>query len=324
MSSNTNKEWDAESPFYYKASNRANSVQAQIERLRQEIKDLEALQQLEQGSKTSRLARNGAPPPPPRKNFAMQEQPSGNSRASVGASSRGVVGKVVGLLLLGGAVAAIVYFVNFLKDNGIQFFQGDPSSTPITLSEVTLHNTPDDCWMVIHGRVYDLTAYAKRHPGGSRIVTDLAGIDATAEYDRFHSISLLDSVQGDAIGLLVAEGQQTDGGNNEFGAGIGNGSDGISFSEVSQHSTPDDCWVVMHNGVYDMTAYANRHPGGARVVTNHCGTDATAAYGRFHSQGLLGSLQNGELQGSLAGAISNGGGTSIGSMGDSSVDSHDD
>ena len=42
-----------------------------------------------------------------------------------------------------------------------------------------------------------------------------------------------------------------------------------------------------HGYVFDLTFYAaSVHPAGATIITNHCGTDATAAYSKFHQQGL--------------------------------------
>lgn len=57
-----------------------------------------------------------------------------------------------------------------------------------TLEEVAKHNTPEDCWLVINTKVYDVTSYLEDHPGGPDIVTDVAGIDATDDYmDIGHS-----------------------------------------------------------------------------------------------------------------------------------------
>ena len=37
-------------------------------------------------------------------------------------------------------------------------------------SEITPHNHKNDCWVVIHGKVYDLTEFLKEHPGGPAII----------------------------------------------------------------------------------------------------------------------------------------------------------
>ncbi|KAL2175446.1 cytochrome b5-like protein [Thermothelomyces heterothallicus CBS 202.75] len=51
---------------------------------------------------------------------------------------------------------------------------------------IAKHTTPDSCWVVLHGNVYDVTDFLREHPGGSRIILQLAGRDATAEYDPIH------------------------------------------------------------------------------------------------------------------------------------------
>ena len=45
--------------------------------------------------------------------------------------------------------------------------------------------------------------------------------------------------------------------------------------EVSEHSTKDDLWLIIHGGVYDVTKYLTEHPGGELVLLQSAGTDAT-------------------------------------------------
>ncbi|CAB0002302.1 unnamed protein product [Nesidiocoris tenuis] len=52
----------------------------------------------------------------------------------------------------------------------------------------------------------------------------------------------------------------------------------ISLNEVSTHDSIDNCWVVLFNNVYDLTAFVNEHPGGAEVLLEHAGRDATLAF----------------------------------------------
>ncbi|KAL2757517.1 hypothetical protein ACRALDRAFT_2039930 [Sodiomyces alcalophilus JCM 7366] len=52
--------------------------------------------------------------------------------------------------------------------------------------EVAKHNTPESCWVVLYGDVYDVTEFLPSHPGGSRIILKLGGKDATEEYDPVH------------------------------------------------------------------------------------------------------------------------------------------
>ena len=56
----------------------------------------------------------------------------------------------------------------------------------ITMQEVECHNTPDDCWIVINGKVYDLSSFQKEHPGGSKTITDNAGKDVSNLFNPVH------------------------------------------------------------------------------------------------------------------------------------------
>lgn len=50
-------------------------------------------------------------------------------------------------------------------------------------SEVVLHNDAGHgYWMVIHGRVYDVTEFLHLHPGGQKILAAYAGLDASRAY----------------------------------------------------------------------------------------------------------------------------------------------
>lgn len=44
----------------------------------------------------------------------------------------------------------------------------------------------DDLWIVIHGKVYDLTDFLPSHPGGQKIILKYAGQDATDAFDPIH------------------------------------------------------------------------------------------------------------------------------------------
>ncbi|KAI1213986.1 FMN-dependent dehydrogenase-domain-containing protein [Annulohypoxylon truncatum] len=56
----------------------------------------------------------------------------------------------------------------------------------ISAKEVEKHTTSDSCWVVLYGNVYDVTKFLPEHPGGSKIILQLAGRDATEEYDPIH------------------------------------------------------------------------------------------------------------------------------------------
>ncbi|KAJ5632841.1 hypothetical protein N7490_009180 [Penicillium lividum] len=52
------------------------------------------------------------------------------------------------------------------------------------VADVAAHKTRNDLWVIIHGKVYDLTKYVRDHPGGADVLCDVAGLDATEAYDE--------------------------------------------------------------------------------------------------------------------------------------------
>ena len=64
----------------------------------------------------------------------------------------------------------------------------------LTEAEVAKHAGAESCWVVIHGQVYDVTEFAKEHPGGKQILLANGGADVTALFDQLHAPSVLESV----------------------------------------------------------------------------------------------------------------------------------
>ncbi|XP_059660271.1 cytochrome b5-like [Cornus florida] len=59
-----------------------------------------------------------------------------------------------------------------------------------TLAEVSEHNSSKDCWLVISGKVYDVTKFLEDHPGGDEVLLSATGKDATDDFeDVGHSTS---------------------------------------------------------------------------------------------------------------------------------------
>jgi flavocytochrome c len=68
--------------------------------------------------------------------------------------------------------------------------------------ELELHSTPDDCWVAIHGVVYDLTEFAVEHPAGAVSIHELAGKDGTEAFGAIHNKRIMEDFAEDRIGVL--------------------------------------------------------------------------------------------------------------------------
>ncbi|ETK82042.1 hypothetical protein F441_12752 [Phytophthora nicotianae CJ01A1] len=79
-----------------------------------------------------------------------------------------------------------------------------------TLEDVASHNTAEDCWMVIRDdgirKVYDVTAFLDDHPGGPEIMVDVAGQDATDEFEDIgHSNDARNQLKQFEIGKIKGD-----------------------------------------------------------------------------------------------------------------------
>ncbi|KAF2144959.1 uncharacterized protein K452DRAFT_244448 [Aplosporella prunicola CBS 121167] len=62
----------------------------------------------------------------------------------------------------------------------------DTQAVKLNGAEVAKHNSRDSCWVIVHGRAYDVTEFLPEHPGGPKIILKYAGKDATEEYEPIH------------------------------------------------------------------------------------------------------------------------------------------
>lgn len=68
-------------------------------------------------------------------------------------------------------------FLSYVKPNSPEL-KRDPL--------VRKHSSPDDCWVILHAKVIDVTSFLPQYPGGAAAILQLAGQDATSEFDLAH------------------------------------------------------------------------------------------------------------------------------------------
>ncbi|OCF32007.1 hypothetical protein I316_06393 [Kwoniella heveanensis BCC8398] len=56
----------------------------------------------------------------------------------------------------------------------------------ITLKEVAKHNLSQDAWVIINGKVYDVTNFHQYHPGGAAVILSNAGSDVSSLFNSLH------------------------------------------------------------------------------------------------------------------------------------------
>ena len=75
----------------------------------------------------------------------------------------------------------------------------------ITRAELAKHAKDGDCWLLIDGKVYDVSSFVGEHPGGQGAILLNAGNDDNASdnfHDAEHSKKALKSLEDYFIGVI--------------------------------------------------------------------------------------------------------------------------
>ena len=118
------------------------------------------------------------------------------------------VGFVVIAMLVFVAIGAIILIRNNRSKNVSKNNMTQDTSRQITNDEVGKHATSSDCWVVIDGKVYNVTDYVSNHPGGEAILQG-CGKDATGMFNSrpndgtSHSLRARNTLSQYQIGVLT-------------------------------------------------------------------------------------------------------------------------
>eukprot|EP00301_Raphidiophrys_heterophryoidea_P025181 c8391_g1_i1.p1 GENE.c8391_g1_i1~~c8391_g1_i1.p1 ORF type:complete len:518 (+),score=124.79 c8391_g1_i1:65-1555(+) len=75
----------------------------------------------------------------------------------------------------------------------------------ISFDELAKHNTRDDCWVAINGKVYDLTTFLSEHPAGPGVIIKQAGKDGTEAFKPYHSPNIIETLGKESLCVGVLD-----------------------------------------------------------------------------------------------------------------------
>ncbi|PKU63784.1 cytochrome b5 isoform X2 [Dendrobium catenatum] len=71
--------------------------------------------------------------------------------------------------------------------------------------DVSKHSATKDCWLIIHGKVYDVTPFMDEHPGGDEVLLAATKKDATNDFEDIgHSNQARELMDKYCIGKIDA------------------------------------------------------------------------------------------------------------------------
>lgn len=84
---------------------------------------------------------------------------------------------------------------------------GATNNKLVSLDEFVKHNSKDDCWVAINGKIFDVTDFIPNHPGGQAPLINHAGYDATKVYEKLHPKGTIEKFlpEENFIGMLDGE-----------------------------------------------------------------------------------------------------------------------
>ncbi len=120
--------------------------------------------------------------------------------------------KKIGIFITIFAISLLIIFTSSYLGN--KFPQGNVvlnNQSQISESALSNHNTETDCWVAYKGKVYDITSWLQKHPGGVNAILPYCGTSSAFQeaFTKKHGttkVALLMKV-GELIGDLKYQGQ---------------------------------------------------------------------------------------------------------------------
>ncbi|KAI6248645.1 putative cytochrome b5 [Erysiphe necator] len=62
----------------------------------------------------------------------------------------------------------------------------------------------------------------------------------------------------------------------------------FTTADVATHKDTDNgMYIIVDDGVYDITNFLEKHPGGVRILKRVAGKDATKQFWKYHSEDVM-------------------------------------
>lgn len=94
-----------------------------------------------------------------------------------------VLGAVAAFAVAWGALVALAAGAEEAPAPAAPAAPAAPPTRLVGAGELARHATPDDCWIAVRGKVYDVTTYVASHPTRPEVVTRHCGKESTVAFE---------------------------------------------------------------------------------------------------------------------------------------------
>jgi len=230
-----------------------------------------------------------------------------------------IIGEIGGALPLVATIPAKVSAaqetLNTLADTSGSSAEADGGC--LTMDVVAKHNSKESCWVVIDGKVLDVTKFLTEHPGGELSILTFAGKDATEEFGMIHPPDVIGKYAadtiigeiGDALPPVAASAAEVSVAQeapktlaDTSGVSVEGSGGCLTMDVVAKHNSKESCWIVINGKVLDVTKFMSDHPGGELSILTFAGKDASEEFGMIHPPDVIGKYAADTIIGEIGGS----------------------
>lgn len=144
----------------------------------------------------------------------------------------------------------------------------------VSLDVLSQHKSKDSLWIAVDGKVYDITKFQDRHPGGAKILNKVGGTDATKHFVKFHPTDVLRILESsECVGELEGiSSNETEGEptsdialNNKNKPHLGEIYNLFDFEGVARYTMDRPGWYYFSSGADDEMTLRENHSAFHRI-----------------------------------------------------------
>ncbi|KKP37373.1 MAG: NADH-cytochrome b5 [Candidatus Peregrinibacteria bacterium GW2011_GWF2_33_10] len=94
---------------------------------------------------------------------------------------------IILVFFMGLTVLIYIFGFAFHAQSANQNIINQTPTSFLTKKEIARHSTENDCYLIVNDKVYDVTSYINKHPGGKNNIIKYCGQESSKIFAAIHS-----------------------------------------------------------------------------------------------------------------------------------------